>query len=111
MAKPDPGEALIEAIRDGLPLGVELDEREETLLGLAAGQARDVERAEADLAKRGYLVSGYQGQQVVNPSVSEARQGRIAIGRLLGQIDLPESTRDAVKHAREAVEARWARAS
>ena len=50
MAKPDPGEALIEAIREGLPVGVELDEREETLLSLAAGQARDVERAEADLA-------------------------------------------------------------
>ena len=54
----DPGEALIETIRAGLPVGVELDEREETLLGLAAGQARDVERAEADLAKRGYLVPG-----------------------------------------------------
>ena len=111
MAKPDPGKALIKTIRDGLPPGIELDEREEALLDLAAGQARDVERAEADLAERGYLVPGYQGQQVVNPSVSEARQGRIAIGRLLGQIDLPESTRDAVKRARQAAEARWARAS
>jgi hypothetical protein len=57
---------LIEAIRNGLPPGVELDEREEALLDLAARQARDVERAEADLEERGYLVPGSQGQQVVN---------------------------------------------
>ena len=111
MADPDPATALIEAIREGLPVGVELDEREETLLNLAAGQARDVERAEADLEERGYLVPGSQGQQVINPSLGEARQGRIAIGRLLGQIDLPDSTRDAVKRAGHAADERWARAS
>jgi hypothetical protein len=78
---------------------------------LAARQARDVERAEADLEERGYLVPGSQGQQVVNPSLSEARQGRVVLGRLLGQLDLPDSTRDAVKRARHAAEARWERAS
>ena len=36
---------LVEAIRNGLPPGVEFDEREETLLSLAVRQARDVERA------------------------------------------------------------------
>ncbi len=104
----EPETDLIEAIRDGLPPGVELDEREETILSLAAGQARDVERAEADIEERGYLVPGSQGQQVVNPSVSEVRQGRSTIGRLLGQLDLPESTRDAVRGARKAAETRWA---
>ena len=74
MADPDPAAALIEAIREGLPAGVELDEREETLLDLAGRQARDVERAEADLQERGYLVPGSQGQRVINPSVGEARQ-------------------------------------
>jgi hypothetical protein len=107
----DPDTDLIEAIRNGLPPGVEFDEREETLLNLAARQARDVERAEADLEERGYLVSGSQGQQVVNPSLSEARQGRVVLGRLLGQLDLPDSTRDAVRSARHAAEARWQRAS
>lgn len=52
MAKADPGTVLIEAIRDGLPPGVELDEREEALLDLAARQARDVERAPATSAWR-----------------------------------------------------------
>ena len=88
----EPETDLIEAIRNGLPPGVEFDEREETLLSLAARQAHDVERAEADLEERGLLVSGSQGQQVVNPTVSEARQGRVVLGRLLGQLDLPEST-------------------
>ena len=109
MSKPETD--LIEAIRNGLPPGVEFDEREETLLRLAARQARDVERAEADLEERGYLVRGSQGQEVVNPSLSEARQGRVVLGRLLGQLDLPESTRDAVRSARNAAEARWERAS
>jgi uncharacterized protein with von Willebrand factor type A (vWA) domain len=109
VSEPEPD--LIEAIRNGLPPGVEFDEREETLLSLAARQARDVERAEADLDERGYLVPGSQGQQVVNPSVSEARQGRVVLGRLLGQLDLPESTRDAVNSARHAAETRWKTAS
>ena len=107
----EPETDLIEAIRNGLPPAVEFDEREEALLDLAARQARDVERAEADLEERGYLVPGSQGQQVVNPSLSEARQGRVVLGRLLGQLDLPESTREAVRSARHAAESRWERAS
>jgi hypothetical protein len=56
--KTDPATETIEAIREGLPPGVELDEREEALLDLAARQARDVAAAEADIAERGYLVTG-----------------------------------------------------
>ena len=98
---------LIAAIRDGLPPGVELDEREEALLDLAQRQLLDVDRAEADIESRGYLTEGSRGQAVVNASVSEARQGRIALGKLLGQLDLPESTSDAVRSARKAAETRW----
>jgi hypothetical protein len=111
MTKPDPGALLIEAIRDGLPPGIELDERESALLDLAARQARDVERAEADIATRGYLVEGSRGQEVINPSLAEVRQSRLALGKLLGALDLPESTRDAVQGARRAAEARWSKAS
>ena len=107
----DPGTELIESIRTGLPAGVELDEREQALLDLAARQARDVAAAEAGIESRGYLVPGSRGQQVVNPSVAEVRQGRLALGKLLGQLDLPESTRDAVRSARHAAETRWGRAS
>ena len=81
MPKPD----LIDAIRTGLPPGVELDEREDPILDLAARQAGDVAAAEADIESRGYLVPGSRGQQVVNPSVAEGRQGRLALAKLLGQ--------------------------
>jgi hypothetical protein len=106
-----PSTDLIDAIRDGLPPGVELDEREEALLDLAARQAHDVGLAEADIKSRGYLVAGSRGNQIVNPSIGLARQGRVALGKLLGQLDLPESTRDAVRSARTAAEARWRRVS
>jgi hypothetical protein len=109
--KADPGTEMVEAIRTGLPPGVELDEREEAILDLAARQARDVAAAEADIADRGYLVPGSRDQEVVNPSVAEVRQGRLALGKLLGQLDLPESTRDAVRSARRAAQARWGKAS
>ena len=109
--EPDPSSEMIEAIREGLPHGVELDEREEALLDLARRQARDVGAADADIASRGYLVPGSRGQDVINPSVAEVRQGRIALGKLLGQLDLPESTRDAVRNTRTAAETRWKRAS
>ena len=102
MAEPD----LIEAIREGLPPGVELDEREAAILDLAARQARDIGLAEADIASRGDPVPGSKGPDVINPSISEVRQSRIALGKLLGQLDLPESTRDAVRTAKSAADAR-----
>ena len=81
------------------------------MLDLAARQAHDIGLAEADIVARGYLVPGSRDQDVVNPSVAEVRQGRLALGKLLGQLDLPESTRDAVRNARSAAEARWSQAS
>jgi hypothetical protein len=42
---PDPGIEMVEAIRTGLPPGVELDEREEAILDLAGRQATDVAAA------------------------------------------------------------------
>jgi hypothetical protein len=68
----EPETDLIEAIRNGLPPGVEFDEREETLLSLAAQQARDVQRAEADLEvseKRGWkwcLVHAYSQETIAD---------------------------------------------
>ena len=100
---------LIASIKAGLPPSVELDEREEALLDLAARQLADIERAEQDIQDRGYLVGGSRGQAVINPSIAEVRQGRLALGKLLGQLDLPESTADAVRTARQAAEKRWGR--
>ena len=105
--KPALASTLVEAIVTGLPAGVELDEREEALLDLAARQLDAVARAEADIDTRGYLVEGSRGQQVINPSIAEVRQGRLAMAKILAGLDLPESTRDVVQRARAAAEARW----
>jgi hypothetical protein len=105
------GAALVESILRGLPPGVELDEREHALLEVAAKQADDISSLEADIAERGVGVEGSRGQSVLNPAISEARQGRLALGKLLGALDLPESTSDVTRRAERAAEARWRRAS
>ena len=53
-------------------------------------------------------MEGSRGQELVIPSVAEVRQSRTALGKLLGQLDLPESTADVTGNARKAAEARWA---
>jgi hypothetical protein len=68
---------LVESITDGLPPGVELDEREQAILDLAARQADAVAGLEADVAERGIRVPGSRpGHEALNPALSEARQER-----------------------------------
>ena len=101
---------LVLAIRGGLPPSQEWDERESALLSLAEAQAADIDRLQADIAKRGVRVKG-RGGEVLNQSISEVRMGRVALARILGQVDVPESLSPASLHGRKAAEARWAQAS
>jgi hypothetical protein len=100
------GERLSRAILAGLPVGVELDEREQALLAAAAKQADDVAALEANIAERGRVVDGR-----LNPAVLEARQGRTALGRLLSGLDLPDSRSFTAIRATKAARARWQEAS
>lgn len=102
-----PGVALVKAISEGLPPGVELDEREQALLEAAAQQADANAAFEADIAKRGYMVTGARGGVGVNPAVAEARQGRLALARLLGGLDLPDSESLTGLRASRAARSRW----
>jgi len=88
--------ARVEAIRGSLLPHHEWDEREEALLELARAQAADIERLEADIEARGVRVPGARGQEVLNQSIAEVRQARVALARILGQVDIPESARSAV---------------
>jgi hypothetical protein len=101
------GARLARTIRGCLPPGVELDEREEALLSAAARQADDVEALEADVRERGYVLESGR----LNPSVGESRQGRLALGRLLGGLDLPDSRSFAEIRATKAARGRWDRRS
>lgn len=105
--QPGAGAQLEKVIRDDLPAEVELDPREILLLRAASAQADDVAALEADIRARGHVIDG----GVVNPSVREARQGRIALGRLLAGIDLPQAASTTVLRAEKAAYTRWRRAS
>jgi hypothetical protein len=98
--------ALVEAIREGLPASHEWDERERTLLDLAARQAADIDRLEADIEARGVRVPG-RGGEVLNQAIAEVRKARVALARILGQVDVPESLSPRSLHGRKAAEVRW----
>ena len=58
------------------------------------------------------MIEGAAGQKRLNAAVTELRQGRIALGRLLGQIDMPNEQRrsmtESSRRASKAANARWA---
>jgi len=89
------GRALFASVQRALPFNeegeqLEFDEREVALLTMAARQADDVQRLEAVVKRQGPMVAGSTGQPVVNPALIEARQGRLAITRLLGELSIPD---------------------
>lgn len=106
------GTALHEMILGGLPKDWELDDRESAVLDLACRQADVVAALEAAAEESGVMVKGSTGQMVVNPAVVEARQGRLAVDRLIGKIVLPEPEKaeghtSATEMGRRAARARW----
>lgn len=106
------GRALWRQIAGSLPDGWELDDRERALLALAARQRDDLSSLEGAIKKSGPMVIGSTGQPVVNPAITEARQARLAIARILGSLALPdedEVPRDnASQRGQKAAAARWA---
>lgn len=90
-----------------------LDERETHVLALACAQADVLAALEAAVVADGAMVAGSAGQPRLHPAVAEARQARIAVARLLGQLALPTAegrpTTARGQQARAAARARWAR--
>lgn len=105
-----PGKALWRAIT----VDLELDARERVLLEMAARQADDVAALEAELEASGLTTVGSTGQERLNAAVTELRQARLAVARLLGMIDLPAEGQMAARseperRARAAANGRWGR--
>lgn len=77
----------------------------------AARQADDVAHLEALVATDGMMVAGSVGQRRLHPAVTEARNGRIALAKLLATLRLPEDTgqlrSEASTTAQRAAEVRW----
>jgi phage terminase small subunit len=105
------GRRLWRAIVGDLAEGMELDARELALLEAAARQADAVSVLERAVKRDGTMVKGASGQRRLNGAVSEVRQGRIALARLLGDLDLPadQAPRTASsRRAQKAAQVRWA---
>ena len=103
------GRGLWEALSDAF----DFDPQELALLEVACRQADDVSELEAVIVRDGYTVPGSAGQQRLNGAVSEVRQGRLALGRLLGQLALPNEDGRVLtakqRQAKRAADARWSR--
>ncbi|MCB0862612.1 MAG: hypothetical protein KDB66_05290 [Solirubrobacterales bacterium] len=107
----DSGRDLWKSIWSDLPKRWELDEREQAVLLAACRQADDVARLEVAADEHGPMTTGSRGQAVLNPAVAEARQGRLALSRLLGQLHLPDDDEKPVTAAslrgKRAADVRW----
>ena len=102
------GKALWKSIDEGLPNGVILDEREAAILEAAGIQADENVALSAQVKKEGRMIN-----DKLHPAIAEARQGRLAVGRLLGQLNLPveddQPATTAAQRASKAATARWNR--
>jgi hypothetical protein len=88
-----------------------LNERGTAQLDLAARQADDLVRLAVVIAEERATAGRSTGQRVVHRAISEARQARLAISRLLGALALGEAEGDpgtaACRRGRRAARARW----
>ncbi len=89
---------------------LEADERE--LLVEIARELDTAEELAAVLVRDGLIVEGSVGQPRVHPAAGELRASRLAIGRLLAQLGLPDANDDSMDspvqaRGRLAARARW----
>lgn len=64
------------------------------VLAAACRQADDVALLEAAIVADGVTVTGSQGQPRLNAALTEVRQGRLALAKLLGALALPDEDDD-----------------
>jgi hypothetical protein len=86
----------------------DLSGAELVLLEAAARQADDVATLEAGL-RDGFTVQGSRGQPRLAAAVTEVRQGRLALARLLAELRLPADGEEVGRNPTKAraADARW----
>jgi hypothetical protein len=89
----------------------ELDQWELTVVEAACRQADDVARLEALLAAGGLVIAGSAGQPRLAQAVTEVRQGRLALVRLLDTLRLPADDEDVGHQGRNGRQVRTQRAA
>lgn len=89
----------------------EFAEHELALLEVACRQADDVAALEALIREQGLVVEGSAGQQRLSAAVTEVRQGRLALAKILGALALPDENdkpmTESARRAQHAARARW----
>jgi hypothetical protein len=94
-----------------LPNDAEFDERELAVLAAACRQADDLAALEAVIAEEGVVAIGSKGQPRLSSLVTEVRQGRLALTRLLGELDLTDANAEPrtarSRRAQHAATSRW----
>jgi P27 family predicted phage terminase small subunit len=109
------GRRLWDSVLSDVAEGWELDARDVAYLEKACRCADELASLEANIDADGTMVEGSKGQVRVHPAISEARQLRVTLLRLLGAIELsdpsnPErSATAAQQRGRHAARARWER--
>jgi uncharacterized protein with von Willebrand factor type A (vWA) domain len=95
----------------GILAEFDLDERELLVLEQAARQADSVAALEAEIEASGLVNPGSKGQMRLSPTVTELRQARLAVSRLLSDLALPDIDEESstTRRGRKAAEARWGR--
>lgn len=84
------------------------------MLDLACRQADDTAALEKAIAVDGVMLVGAAGQRRLNAAVTELRNSRLAVSRLVGELALPAdedapAETAAQRRARKAVTTRWNR--
>jgi hypothetical protein len=85
---------------------------ERRLLGQACRTLDVLAELDTVVEAEGVTAEGSKGQTVTHPAVSEARQQRLALGRLLAQLALPDPEGQTIRSpaqvaAHAAAQARW----
>jgi uncharacterized protein with von Willebrand factor type A (vWA) domain len=93
----------------GILAEFDLDERELLVLEQAARQADSVAALEAEIEASGLVNPGSKGQMRLSPTVTELRQARLAVSKLLSDLALPDTDEESsiTRRARKAAETRW----
>jgi hypothetical protein len=94
--------------------GFDLSSSELELLDEVARLLDEIDELRAAIQRNGISVAGSTGQARVHPALGEVRQHRLALGRLLAQLRLPDDENESVPsltqvRGRKAAKARWAK--
>jgi len=118
MTEPTPGENLRARLAAEYNRnGYEPDGREAELIDRACSTADAMAALELVLDADGPTTKGSRGQTVLHPAVSELRQQKLVLLRLLGALDFGAAADEqprsdlASQRGRRAAQARWSRAA